>query len=83
MMDPAEGSWKGIGMHRRFSSLPLSSSPKTATINALTPAKDARDKGATAVEYALMAALITAVIVAVVLVLGNQVFGLFSSVPPF
>ena len=45
--------------------------------------RDARDKGATAVEYALMVSLITGVIVAVVLVLGDQVFGLFRSVPPF
>lgn len=45
--------------------------------------RDATDKGATAVEYALMVAFITGVIVAMVLVLGNQVFGLFSSVPTF
>ena len=54
--------------------------------NSLTPEqdmRDARDKGATAVEYALMVALITGVIVAVVLTLGNQVLGLFNSVPPF
>jgi len=54
--------------------------------NSLTPEqdmRDARDKGATAVEYALMVSLITGVIVAVVLVLGDQVFGLFRSVPPF
>ena len=54
--------------------------------NSLTPEqdmRDARDKGATAVEYALMVAFITGVIVAVVLVLGDQVLGLFTTVPPF
>lgn len=54
--------------------------------NSLTPEqdmRDARDKGATAVEYALMVAFITGVIVAVVLVLSDQVLGLFTTVPPF
>ncbi len=38
------------------------------------------DQGATAVEYALMAAAIAAAIVAIVFVLGVQVRGLFESV---
>jgi Flp pilus assembly pilin Flp len=41
------------------------------------------DRGATAVEYALMVALIAGVIVAVVFALGEQVLGLFRAVPPF
>jgi pilus assembly protein Flp/PilA len=41
------------------------------------------ERGATAVEYALMVALIAAIIVAVVAALGEQVLGLFSSVPFF
>lgn len=45
--------------------------------------RNTRDNGATAVEYALMAALVAGVIVAAVLVLGGTVLGLFSSVPPF
>jgi pilus assembly protein Flp/PilA len=36
------------------------------------------DEGATAIEYALMAAAIAAVIIAVVLVLGTKVSGLFA-----
>ena len=39
-----------------------------------------RDKGATAVEYGLLVALIAAVIVAIVLVLGRQVSTAFHSV---
>jgi pilus assembly protein Flp/PilA len=39
-----------------------------------------RDKGATAVEYGLLVALIAAVVVAVVLVLGRQVSNAFQSV---
>jgi pilus assembly protein Flp/PilA len=39
-----------------------------------------RDKGATAVEYGLLVALIAAVIVAIVLVLGRQVSTAFNSV---
>ena len=57
--------------------------PNRLTTNSLVAAQDIWDKGATAVEYALMAALITGVIVAVVLTLGQQVLALFSSVPPF
>lgn len=41
------------------------------------------DRGATAVEYGLMAVLIAGVIVAVVIALGEQVLGLFKAVPPF
>ncbi len=37
------------------------------------------DQGATAVEYALMAAAIAAVIVVIVFALGGQVSGLFDS----
>jgi pilus assembly protein Flp/PilA len=37
------------------------------------------DRGATAVEYALMAAAIAAAIVAIVFVLGGQVSSLFES----
>ena len=37
-----------------------------------------RDKGATAVEYGLLVALIAAVIVAIVLVLGRQVSTAFT-----
>jgi pilus assembly protein Flp/PilA len=39
-----------------------------------------RDRGATAVEYGLLVALIAAVIVAIVLVLGRQVSTAFQSV---
>ena len=39
-----------------------------------------RDRGATAVEYGLLVALIAAVIVAIVLVLGKQVSNAFQSV---
>jgi pilus assembly protein Flp/PilA len=39
-----------------------------------------RDQGATAVEYGLLVALIAAVIVAIVLVLGRQVSTAFQSV---
>lgn len=39
-----------------------------------------RDTGATAVEYGLLIALIAAVIVAVVVVLGGQVNNAFNSV---
>jgi Flp pilus assembly pilin Flp len=44
----------------------------------------ARDEqGATAVEYAILAACIAAVIVTIVIALGVQVLGLFGSVPAF
>ena len=39
-----------------------------------------RDRGATAVEYGLLVALIAAVIVGIVLVLGRQVSTAFQSV---
>ena len=39
--------------------------------------------GATGVEYALIAALIAAVIVSIVAVLGGQVLEYFERVPPF
>lgn len=39
-----------------------------------------RDKGATAVEYGLLVALIAAVIVAVVVILGKQINDAFNSV---
>jgi pilus assembly protein Flp/PilA len=39
-----------------------------------------RERGATAVEYGLLVALIAAVIVAIVLVLGRQVSTAFQSV---
>jgi pilus assembly protein Flp/PilA len=39
-----------------------------------------RDRGATAVEYGLLVALIAAVIVAVVVILGQQVNNAFNSV---
>ena len=39
-----------------------------------------RDKGATAVEYGLLVALIAAVIITIVATLGNQINNAFSSV---
>ena len=39
----------------------------------------ANERGATAVEYALIASLIAAVIAAIVAVLGEEVLGLFQS----
>ncbi len=42
-----------------------------------------RQRGATAVEYALLVALMAAVIVVAVLTLGQRVSGMFASVPPF
>ena len=41
------------------------------------------DRGATAVEYSLLVALIAAVIIAVVVIFGQQVLGLFQSLPGF
>ena len=41
------------------------------------------ERGATAVEYALLVSFIAAVIAAIVLTLGTQVAALFDSVPPF
>lgn len=39
-----------------------------------------KDKGATAVEYGLMVALIAVVIIAAVTVLGTRISGMFQSV---
>jgi Flp pilus assembly pilin Flp len=39
------------------------------------------DRGATAVEYAIMASLIAAVIAVTVFLVGQSVLGLFSSLP--
>jgi pilus assembly protein Flp/PilA len=41
------------------------------------------DDGATAVEYAIIASLIAAVVVGIVMALGLRVSDLFSSVPNF
>jgi pilus assembly protein Flp/PilA len=41
------------------------------------------ERGATAVEYALLAAMIAGVIVVAVMTLGTRVVALFSSLPPF
>ena len=41
------------------------------------------ERGATAVEYALLAAMIAGVIVVAVMTFGTRVVALFSSVPPF
>lgn len=43
----------------------------------------AQDDGATAVEYAIMASLIAGVVVATVIILGQQVLALFQRVPAF
>lgn len=43
-------------------------------------ALSARERGATAVEYGLMVALIAAVIIAVVVTLGGQIKNAFTSV---
>jgi Flp pilus assembly pilin Flp len=42
-----------------------------------------RGRGATAVEYALMVALVVAVIVVLVATVGRQVFDLYHTVPTF
>ena len=42
-----------------------------------------RGRGATAVEYALMVALVVAVIVVLVATVGRQVFDLYHNVPIF
>jgi len=42
-----------------------------------------RQRGATAVEYALIVAFVVGVIVVVVALLGQRVSSLYSSVPPF
>ncbi|WP_237111453.1 Flp family type IVb pilin [Nocardioides sp. WS12] len=43
-----------------------------------TPVARRSDRGATAVEYALLVALIAGVIIGVVILLGDSVFGLFT-----
>ena len=45
--------------------------------------RDNRGRGATAVEYALMVALVIAVIVVLVATVGRQVFDLYHNVPIF
>jgi pilus assembly protein Flp/PilA len=49
----------------------------------LLMAGSATDRGATAVEYSLLVALVAAVIVAVVATLGQQVLQLFAATPGF
>ena len=46
----------------------------------VAPLRESSERGATAVEYAIMASLIAAVIVTAVTVLGTQVAALFQSV---
>jgi Flp pilus assembly pilin Flp len=41
------------------------------------------DEGATAAEYAVMAAAIAAVVAGIIYTLGLRVFALFSSIPAF
>ena len=45
--------------------------------------RDNRGRGATAIEYALMVALVIAVIVVLVATVGRQVFDLDHTVPAF
>jgi len=52
----------------------------TRLFAAITTRLHTRERGATAVEYGLLVALIAAVIVAIVLVLGRQVSNAFQSV---
>ena len=52
----------------------------TRLLVTMTTRLQTRDQGATAVEYGLLIALIAAVIVAIVLVLGRQVSNAFQSV---
>jgi pilus assembly protein Flp/PilA len=52
----------------------------TPLLASLTTRIHTRDRGATAVEYGLLVALIAAVIVAIVLVLGRQVSTAFQSI---
>lgn len=47
------------------------------------PLLGARHRGATAVEYALIVALVLAAIVVLVATLGSRVFDLYHSVPVF
>ena len=52
----------------------------TRLLATITTRLHTRDRGATALEYGLLVALIAAVIVAIVLVLGRQVSTAFQSV---
>jgi pilus assembly protein Flp/PilA len=52
----------------------------TRLLATITTRLHTRERGATAVEYGLLVALIAAVIVAVVLILGRQVSNAFQSV---
>ena len=47
------------------------------------PTRGGRGRGATAVEYALMVALIIGAIVALVATVGRQVFDMYNTVPSF
>jgi pilus assembly protein Flp/PilA len=49
-------------------------------VNAAAMLSDRRDRGATAVEYGLMVALIAVVIIVAVTALGNKLSGLFTEV---
>ena len=49
-------------------------------VNAAAMLRDRRDRGATAVEYGLMVALIAVVIIVAVTALGNKLSGLFTEV---
>lgn len=46
-------------------------------------ARGDRERGATAVEYALIVALVIAVIIVLVATVGRQVFNLYNTVPTF
>jgi pilus assembly protein Flp/PilA len=52
----------------------------TRLLACITTRLHTRERGATAVEYGLLVALIAAVIVAIVLLLGRQVSNAFQSV---
>ena len=52
----------------------------TRLLASITTRLHTREQGATAVEYGLLVALIAAVIVAIVLLLGRQVSNAFQSV---
>jgi pilus assembly protein Flp/PilA len=51
-----------------------------ALVSALTQRLDRGDRGATAVEYGLMVALIAAVIIGAVAAIGGALNGLFTAV---
>jgi pilus assembly protein Flp/PilA len=51
-----------------------------AAINVVAARLGRDDRGATAVEYGLLVALIAAVIIGIVVILGNQVSDAFSTV---